>query len=394
MRVINHADFNVPVKMWLDEVEYSATEQIENLARLPFAYKHIAIMPDSHMGYGMPIGAVLATEDVVIPNAVGVDIGCGMNAVKTTIPVEDITYAKIKDVVELAYRKIPVGNSMHEKKQDADRMPSMRDVLYVLDAKNAVVNREYDHALKQLGTLGGGNHFVELQSGDDGYMWIMLHSGSRHLGKSIGEKYNNIAVKLNKEWHSAVPPSYQLAFLPIGEPETDEYLVEMQYAMDYALASRKLMMERMQEAVETVFGEVDYSNMINIHHNFANFEMHYGKNVMVHRKGAVQAYKGQLGIIPSSQGTPSYITEGLGNRESFMSSSHGAGRVMGRKDAQRRLNLDEEIARMEGIVHRIDNIKALDEAPSAYKDMDTVMANQADLVKPLVKLMPLGNLKG
>lgn len=383
----------VPIKMWLDYLEDGAELQAENLARLPFAFKHIAIMPDSHQGFGMPIGAVLATKGVIVPNAVGVDIGCGMNAVKTSIPSSDATYDKVKDVMDRVARKVPVGMNKHQQKQDKNLMPDTGSRIY---PRSPIIAQEYEAARYQLGTLGGGNHFIELQAGDDGFVWLMLHSGSRHLGLSVGSHYNKLAQQLNAKYHAGVPKEWDLAFLPVDETEDAyvHYLAEMQYAMEYALASRQLMMSHFMTAVNQVFHNVEFDGMINIPHNFASLEKHYGEKVWVHRKGATQAMAGQYGIIPGSQGTGSYIVIGKGNRESFMSCSHGAGRVMGRKDAQRRLNLAEEQAKMVGIYHNMNNQKAVDEAPGAYKDIDEVMRNQTDLVDVAVKLRPLGNLKG
>ncbi len=378
----------VPIKMWLDEMEDEALAQAKNLANLPFTYRHVAIMPDSHVGYGMPIGAVLAAEGAVIPNAVGVDIGCGMCALKTDL--KEIKIKKLKKIMGIARELIPVGFNHHKKAQDEELMPSQpfEDM--------HVVSRQYKAALKQVGTLGSGNHFVEIQKGSDGFIWIMIHSGSRNIGLQVANHYNNIAKKLNERYHSVVGPWMQLAFLPIETKEAKDYLAEMQYCVDFALANRKLMMDRMIEAVTDAVGSFGHDEMINKSHNFAAWEHHFGKNVLVHRKGATKAYNGEPGMIPGSQGTKSYIVVGKGNEESFKSCSHGAGRKMGRRQAQRKLDLKREIDFLDRqkIVHGISKQRDLDEAASAYKDIGEVMKNQKDLVDIMVELQPLAVLKG
>lgn len=383
----------LPIKLWLEDIEEGALEQARNLANLPFAFKHVAIMPDSHQGYGMPIGGVLATKDVIIPNAVGVDIGCGMCAIKTPVRVGDITTEQVKEIMGGIREAVPVGFKHHEEVQDKNLMP---------DAESGdipVVSKEYSKGLTQIGTLGGGNHFIEIQKGDDGFIWLMVHSGSRNVGYQIAKYHNDIAKDLNKKWRSEVPPSWELAFLPADSEEGQTYIREMKFAVEFALANRKLMMERIVEVFMDVMKpskNIDMSEMINIAHNYASLENHFGQNVWVHRKGATQAKEGQLGIIPGSQGTSSYIVKGKGNKESFMSCSHGAGRTMSRTQAKKTLNLEKEKRKLDekGIVHGIRHQKDLDEASSAYKDIDTVMENQKDLVDIVVKLEPLGVIKG
>ncbi|HZK04123.1 MAG TPA: RtcB family protein [Bacteroidaceae bacterium] len=376
-----------PIKCWLDNIEESALAQANNLANLPFTFKHVALMPDCHVGYGMPIGAVLATKDVVIPNAVGVDIGCGMCAVSTNL--KDIPKDKLLEIVNKIKRSVPVGFKHQKEPQDIALMP-------VCDERHPIVNKEFYSARHQLGTLGGGNHFIEIQKDNDGVVWIMNHSGSRNLGKKVADHYNKEAVKLNERWFSKVEKSMELAFLPIDTEQGKQYLNEMQYCIDFALANRKLMMERIKACFAKVLTDVSFGDMINIAHNYAAFENHFGCNVIVHRKGATYAGQGNIGIIPGSQGTKSYIVRGLGNPESFFSCSHGAGRRMGRKEAQRKLDLKSEIKLMEekGIIHGIKTVSDLDEAASAYKDIDVVMQNQQDLVEIVVELSPLAVIKG
>jgi tRNA-splicing ligase RtcB len=269
-------------------------------------------------------------------------------------------------------------------------MPTIKDkeTMYI-------VHNEFENALFQIGTLGGGNHFIEIQKGSDGYIWIMIHSGSRNLGKKIADHYNKIAVNLNDSWFSCVPKNWNLAFLPIVSKEAKQYKEEMEYCVSFAFSNRKLMMDKIQRIFENNIPSVVFDPIINIAHNYAIFENHFGKNVIVHRKGATQAKKGQIGIIPGSQGSKSYIVKGKGNPESFYSCSHGAGRKLGRKEAIRTLSLEEQkkIMDSKGIIHSIESIKDLDEAPGAYKDIETVIRNQEDLVEILVELSPLAVIK-
>ena len=378
-----------PIKMWLDDLEEGAMKQAWNLAMLPFTFKHVAIMPDAHQGYGMPIGGVLATDGVVIPNAVGVDIGCGMCAIKTTLR-GDCDPEKLKKVLDLIRRKVPTGYKKHVTDKHRKHMPSALSFQRLL-----IVTREFSKATQSLGTLGGGNHFIELQTDGDN-LWVMIHSGSRNLGKQVADHYNKEAKRLNKFWYTKVQESFDLAFLPLDSQDGIAYWNEMNYCVDFALANRKVMMQEVLETLDEVFGAFPYEPMINIAHNYATQENHFGKNVVVHRKGATLARNGTIGIIPGSQGTSSYIVEGLGNPESFNSCSHGAGRKMGRKAAQRDLSLEREQQSLDkmGIIHSVRHQKDLDEAPGAYKDIDQVMANQSDLVKIVTQLRPLAVVKG
>lgn len=379
----------IPIKLWLEDIEEGAMKQVLNLANLPFAFNHIAIMPDSHQGYGMPIGGVLATEQVVVPNAVGVDIGCGMCAAKT--PLKEIDTVTLKNIMGRIRKIIPVGFSHQAERQDEDLMPN-------LDKDMIIVEQEYNSALKQLGTLGGGNHFIEIQKGSDGFIWIMVHSGSRNIGKQVADHYNKLAVKLNERWFSQVPKKWELAFFPNDTAEYGLYLREMKYCVDFALANRKLMMSRIWNIFNGVVCDDIWKDEspINIAHNYASMEHHFGQNVLVHRKGATKAKLDQIGIIPGSQGTKSYIVKGKGNRESFESCSHGAGRKMGRNQAVKNLNLAEEIKKLDdqGIIHGIRTEKDLDEASGAYKDINEVMKDQEDLVEILIELTPLAVIKG
>jgi len=383
-------DEPIPIKLWVDDIEPGALDQARNLARLPFAFSHVALMPDCHQGFGMPIGGVLATKDVIIPNAVGVDIGCGMCAVQTSLQEVDLKTLKglMADIQEL----VPLGFKHHKKPRLPQDMPQRESIEGML-----VVKREYLSATHQVGTLGGGNHFIEIQKGSDGKIWIMVHSGSRNIGKQVADYYNRLAINLNERWKSQVPRSTQLAWLPTDSREGRQYLDEMNYCIDFALANRKLMMHNIISVFEREFGsKFNHAPMINIAHNYAAAENHYGEEVIVHRKGATKASSETTGIIPGSQGSKSYIVKGRGEAASFESCSHGAGRVMGRKEAIRSLDLKFEASRLDkmGIFHSIKRQSDLEEAPSAYKDISVVMKNQEDLVEVLVELSPLAVIKG
>ena len=372
----------LPIKMWLDTIEEGALEQAKNLANLPFAFKWVALMPDSHQGYGMPIGGVLATDNVIIPNAVGVDIGCGMVAVKTSL--KEVDTPTLKDVMSGVRNIIPVGSTHQKESQVWGGFDSAPDI--------PIIQQELEPARKQLGTLGGGNHFIEIQQGNDGHIWLMIHSGSRNIGLKTANVYHKMAQGLCERWYSDIPDK-DLAFLPLDTKEGQEYFEAMTFCMAFAQANRSLMMQRLVEVLNEATGATILDE-VNIHHNYAAIEHHYGKNVLVHRKGATKASLGLRGIIPGSMGTASYIVTGLGNAESFSSCSHGAGRKMGRKEAQRTLNLEEEQNRMSNVIHGLWSTNDLDEAPGAYKDIDVVMENQKDLVEVAVRLTPLMVIKG
>ncbi len=383
---------NCPVKIWTDNVEESALRQIENLTTLPFLFHHLAIMPDVHAGMGMPIGGVLACKDAVIPNAVGVDIGCGMCAVKTNWKVSEIPTNVIrKEIMRGIRQRIPLGMDHHKNPQDERYLPEGHDI-----DKLEVVRRRQNSVRHEVGTLGGGNHFIELQKDEDDTLWIMIHSGSRNLGKQVGDYYNKIAATLNARWHSAVSPDIRLPFLARESKEFGMYWDEMKYCVDFALCNRKLMMERIEEVIADSLKGIEFEPMINIAHNYAAMEHHFGQNVIVHRKGATLAREGVIGIIPGSQGTASYIVEGLGNPDSFCSCSHGAGRVMSRSMAIKTLDMQQEVSQLEakGIVHAIRSQADMQEASGAYKDIEEVIANELDLVKVKTRLLPVAVIKG
>lgn len=270
-------------------------------------------------------------------------------------------------------------------------MPANHDV-----DSMTIVKRQYVSATKQVGTLGGGNHFIELQRDDEGWLWIMIHSGSRNLGKQVCDYYSRVAMILNERYFSSVKPELNLPFLPLKTKEFYEYWSEMQYCIDFGLCNRKLIMQRIEEVISDAIPNVEFEPMINIAHNYAAWETHFDEECIVHRKGATSAKMGEIGIIPGSQGTSSYIVEGLGNPLSFMSCSHGAGRVMSRTEAVKSLNLAEEIQKLDekGIVHAIRCQEDLEEASSAYKNIEKVIEQEADLVKIKTHLFPVAVIKG
>lgn len=383
----------LPIKLWLNDIEKGALEQAKNIANFPYAIQHVAIMPDAHQGYGMPIGGVLAAKGVVIPNAVGVDIGCGMCAVKTNITT--VTMEELKNVMTDIRKRVPLGMKRHKKPQDKNLMPDL--------PCGPIAKREYGNALKQLGTLGGGNHFIELQKDTQGFLWLMIHSGSRNLGHTVATHYNRLAVKENQKKKVSIPKNWQLAYFKMPSSPGRNYLTDMQYCVKFAFANRKLMMTRVMEIISEhlngpsgALTSHDFGKLINIAHNYAALENHFNQKIYIHRKGATSAKKDELGIIPGSQGTHSYIVRGKGNKDSFTSCSHGAGRVMSRSRARKILDLKKEKQKLDnmGVIHAIRHAKDLDEASSAYKNIENVMENQKDLVEIENQLTPLAVVKG
>lgn len=396
MYIYKKDKFKVPIKSWIPQKDYLAdpkmVEQCENLASLPFVFKQVALMPDGHMGYGMPIGGVLATKDVIIPNAVGVDIGCGVCVIKTSL--KGIKMNLLKKILGSIRQEIPVGFKRHKKKPLENLLPTTRAKPSI--ETFPVVAQEAEKALYSLGTLGGGNHFIEIQKDQEESIWVMIHSGSRNLGKKVADYYNNLAVELNSKYASQVPKEYELAFLQADSEIGKKYLQEMSYCVEFAAQNRKLMMARI---IKIFLKEtpIDYPEfMFDIPHNYAASEKHFGENVWIHRKGATSAKLGLMGIIPGSQGTKSYLVEGLGNPDSFYSCSHGAGRKLGRKQSIASLNLKAEQKKLDdqGILHAIRGKSDLDEAPGAYKDIGVVLENEKDLIKIKTELTPLAVIKG
>jgi tRNA-splicing ligase RtcB len=388
----------IPVISWCAHMEETARKQAVDLSKHSQTFHHVAIMADCHPGYGMPIGGVIACPEAVIPYAVGVDIGCGMVAVRTGMPWRELGPGKVREIVEKAEKSIPSGEGhSHGSRQVWDqfhRIPSWMD------------KRGRDLAERSLGTLGGGNHFLELQAGDDGFVWLMIHSGSRNTGYRIANRHHRRAVEYCRS-RSLPLPAEDLSFLPADSPEGREYISDMDFALDYAAENRRRLISSFMEIFQDSTGDDGFRDQVNIHHNYAAFENHFGRDVWVHRKGATSARTGELGIIPGSMGTSSYIVRGLGNPGSFSSCSHGAGRLMGRREASRRLSVSECDQSMKGVIfsgwkryggygRRKKGAPSLDlsEAPGAYKDIDEVMEAQRDLVEPVVKLRPMGVVKG
>ncbi len=310
---------------------------------------------------------------------------CGMCAVKTSLT--NIDNKHLKKIMTKIRNRIPLGHKWHKDKQ---KLPEN-----IEKPAGHVTEREFNKIPYQLGTLGGGNHFIEIQKDKSNNIWIMVHSGSRNLGKQVAEYYNKLAKEYNKNINSDIPTKWDLAYFPLDSKQGQEYFKEMQYCLDFAKENRFKMIEFIKKAILSVF-KCKFDTTINIHHNYAVEETHFNQKLIIHRKGATSAKKDEIGIIPGSQGTPSYIVKGKGNTQSFMSCSHGCGRKMGRRQAQRELNLEKEIEFLnkKGIIHSIRNAKDLDEAPSAYKDINTVMEEQKDLVDIVTKLEPLAVVKG
>lgn len=416
MFIIQEPESRIPIKVWLEdreELEETCYQQAINLSQLPFAHHHIALMPDTHTGYGMPIGGILATTaDTVIPNAVGVDIGCGVSFVHTNIPVKLLSEVKssrgltlAEEIVRTIMDEIPVGFKRHRQPQKSQFLSQVkRDKPYFLLNYGDKQLPNLEEASYQIGTLGGGNHFIELQSDENGLLGIMLHSGSRNFGYTVANYFNKLARAENQRMNSPVPDNHQLAYLSTETDLGKGYLGWMNLSLDFARENRALMMERVKKAVfdhvatEGKFKDIKTSLHVNAHHNYAAPEHHFGQDVLVHRKGAIRAEKGELGIIPGAMGSYSYIVEGMGNAESFNSASHGAGRVMGRKEALRQFTpkeVEQDLAKQGVIAFGKRNRKdAPEEYRLAYKDIDQVMASQADLVKPILKLKTVAVVKG
>lgn len=389
----------VPIKIWSDlaTVESSAIDQLTNTANLPFVFKHVAAMPDVHLGYGATVGSVIATKGAICPAAVGVDIGCGMMAIRTDLDPK-VVQDKITAIRLSIERSIPVGHESNRNlTNEVTRWKEWKDF-----SNLTVVGQDKDHktmfarAQSQLGSLGGGNHFIEVCLDTDNNVWVMLHSGSRNIGKVVAERHLDKARGLMKQMFITLPDP-DLAYFAEGTQDYANYIADLEWCQEYALQNRREMMERVLKdlsyAVHNEPNAIKWSMKVNCHHNYASKEHHYGENVIVTRKGAVRAREGDLGIIPGSMGTRSYIVRGLGNPESFHSCSHGAGRIMSRGEAKRRFTVNDLQAQTMGIECRKDE-GVLDEIPGAYKDIDVVMDNQKDLVEIVAQLRQIMCIKG
>ena len=392
----------VPLKMWTRgvPVEPEARRQLSHAARLPIVFRHIAAMPDVHLGIGATVGSVIPTLKAIIPAAVGVDIGCGMMACKTTLRAEDLpdNLAPLRAAIE---RAVPHGRSPGSRDPGAwQKTPGAVDTAWAqLEPAFTELCRDYPKLAKtnhhkHLGTLGGGNHFIEVCLDEAGAVWFMLHSGSRGVGNAIGTMFIELA-KRDAQRHQAHLPDRDLAYFEEGSRYFGDYVRAVGWAQRYAALNREVMMRRVIEAAKTVLRKSFQSHIeaVNCHHNYVQRERHFGEEVFVTRKGAVSARAGQLGIIPGSMGARSYIVRGKGEPESFESCSHGAGRTMSRGDAKRLFTLADHRAATEGVECRKDK-DVLDETPAAYKDIDAVMAAQADLVDIVHTLKQVVCVKG
>lgn len=389
--VIKPEGSRVPLKSWAVDAEAGAIEQATNLTRLPIAQHHVALMPDAHQGYGMPIGGVFFADKAVVPYAVGVDIGCGVSLIETDIRDDEFggDESWVRELLAQVALDVPVGNGPQAQHREPQGEPF--DYGDVSDVARAAI----ETAEVQLGTLGGGNHFLELQVDPDGRVYFMLHSGSRSVGKKICDHWHRVALALCQRWFTPLPDK-ELAFLPWATDEAQGYFTDMNVAMAWAEENRR----RMAGAVIGAFGKVlkaKAHQVLDVHHNYAAFENHFGHNGIVHRKGSVRARAGERVLIPGSMGTASYIAQGLGNPDSFESCQHGAGRARSRAETRRMVSLadmDAVMAERNVILVTPDRAKVTDESPAAYKDIESVMAASADLVQPLTRLLPLGVVKG
>ncbi len=378
----------IPIKIWTDDVEPEAIEQLKKTAALPFVFKHLAVMPDVHAGKGATVGSVMATIGAVCPAAVGVDIGCGMAAAELGIRIDEIDRLPVlRHSIE---RSIPVGfNSNKNVGIDVDTWKGWIDWTGLHPKCQGLAKR----AKEQMASLGGGNHFIELCHDISGMAWIVLHSGSRNIGKSLAEAHIDTAKDLMRKMFIELPDP-DLAYFAQGTDDFKAYIRDLTWAQDYAAKNREIMLARILKDVGYhLKREIVPKQMINCHHNFAIMESHFDRNVLVTRKGAIRARAGDMGIIPGSMGTRSYIVRGLGNEESFHSCSHGAGRRMSRTKARHNFTQADLIAQTTGVECRKD-ADVIDEIPGAYKPIEEVMANQSDLVEIVAELKQVLCVKG
>lgn len=387
---------SVPVKIWTRDIDLKSIDQLKNVARLPFVFHHVAAMPDVHAGMGATIGGVIATKGAVIPAAVGVDIGCGMLAVRTNLTKHTFNERKLQRLMQEILFRVPVGFAQRSKENTRWKScePFEEPLKEILSHEptmlDPMVKSEW-HA--QLGTLGGGNHFIELTADEEERLWIMLHSGSRGIGNIMASFFIARAKTLAKENGEELPDIY-LASLKEGTEDFDWYMKAAHWAQDYAMANRQIILEDVLEALRVLKPSTELEGeIVNCHHNYVAQEEHFGETIWVTRKGAIRAGLGERGIIPGSMGACSYIVEGLGNEESFCSSSHGAGRKMSRTEAKKRFSVNDLKAQTKGVVCRKD-AGVLDEIPKAYKSIEAVMAQQSDLTKTIHELKQILCIKG
>ena len=387
-----------PIKIWTDDIEIEAINQLKNIARLPFVDRHgIACMPDVHAGIGSTVGSVVATDKAIVPSMVGVDIGCGMNAVRLSLKASQLpeSLKSIRDAIE---KLIPVGaGGRHQGEWKLENLYArLPDSSYSLCKNlNEHISKDYwKKAGAQLGTLGSGNHFIELCIDENQDVWVMLHSGSRGIGNMIGSYFIEKAKKTMERFFISLPDK-DLAYFPEDTDDFNDYMDAVQWAQSYALENRKVMMEVVIESLRKHI-PIEFTitqEAINCHHNYVEKENHFGRNLWVTRKGAIRARNGDLGIIPGSMGQRSYIVRGKGNLDSYCSCSHGAGRAMSRAEARKRFTVADLVAQTDGVECRKDDA-VLDEIPSSYKNIDEVMANQTDLVEVVHILKQVMCIKG
>jgi tRNA-splicing ligase RtcB len=393
----------VPIKAWIEGVplEDAAAQQLRNVARLPFVFKHVAAMPDVHWGMGATVGSVIATKGAIVPAAVGVDIGCGMAAAMTSLTAADLPDG-LGGLGSAMDGAVPHGRTDNGGKNDRGAWGEggsgldgdIAQGLAAIVAKEPKLDRAAQRAPAHAGTLGSGNHFIEVCLDEADRVWVMLHSGSRGIGNAIGSRFIELAKGEMRRWFINLPDQ-DLAYLPEGSQHFDDYVEAVGWAQDYARANRELMMRATVAAMQTSLGRAFEAGVVavNCHHNYVSRERHFGENVLVTRKGAVRAREGDLGIIPGSMGAKSYIVRGRGNPESFMSCSHGAGRKMSRAAAKKTFTLADHESATAGVECRKDE-GVLDETPGAYKAIDDVMAAQTDLVEIVHTLRQVLCVKG
>jgi tRNA-splicing ligase RtcB len=385
----------VPVAIYTGEIETAARQQLVNLSRLPIVHHHVAAMPDVHLGIGATVGSVIPTLRAIIPAAVGVDIGCGMVATRLSLTSNDLDEKRLKGIFNQITRDVPVGFAQHDERDARDAQRFGRPLRRILERHPGIGKRlgKNSHWALQLGTLGGGNHFIEVCLDEAGRVWVMLHSGSRGIGNAIGSYFIELA-KRDAEKQGIQVPDRDLAYFPEGAAHFDDYVEAVGWAQDYARANREEMMDLVLEALRRHLPAFEVTGAaVNCHHNYVEREEHYGEKVWLTRKGAIRARAGELGIIPGSMGARSYIVRGRGVAESFHSCAHGAGRRMSRKAAHQRFSVEDLETQTRGVICRKDK-GVLDEIPAAYKDIDEVMANQSDLVEVVHTLKQVLCVKG
>lgn len=387
----------VPVKIWTDDIDERSKEQLSDIASLPFIHHHVAAMPDVHLGIGATIGSVIATHKAIIPAAVGVDIGCGMLACQLTLTGNDIDEKSLKKVFDQITRDVPVGRGQHQDSR------ALVDVARPFEARLTAMTQKHPDLLKsfgkfsnwvnQMGTLGGGNHFIEVCLDENNQVWVMLHSGSRGIGNGMADYFIKLARKDMERWMINLPDR-DLAYFPEGTEHFDDYVEGVHWAQEYAFQNRQSMLDLILAGMRRHLPAFEVVNqVVNCHHNYVAIEHHFGENVYVTRKGAIRAREGDLGIIPGSMGAKSFIVRGKGEPASFTSCSHGAGRRMSRTAATKEFTEADMEMQTRGVICRKDK-GVIDEIPGAYKDIDEVMANQADLVDVVHTLKQVVCVKG